>query len=202
MKIMAVLGSPRKGGNTDLLIDKVIEGAESAGNVDVKKVYIYSSDIRYCTGCGLHNVLFGSKECPSKDDMPGILEQMKDSDAFIFGTPNHCRTISAGLTNFFSRMMPLLKMEVEKDEAGNIIDATANPLIKGKKAVTVISQGDYSPSSPALVFMVLDSNLRDFQLRKAGEIISTGNLHRVSVKDKEEDLQKAFEAGVRLVKMK
>ena len=44
MKIMAIVGSPRKGGNTDLLIDKVIEGAKSAGEVEVEKVYIYESD--------------------------------------------------------------------------------------------------------------------------------------------------------------
>ena len=147
-------------------------------------------------------MLFGSKECPFKDDMPGILERMIAADAFIFGTPNHCRTISAGMVNFFSRMMPILKMEVEKDEQGNIIHAEANPLIKNKKAMTVISQGDFSPSSSALVYLVLDSNLRDFQLRKVGEVISTGNLHRVNVKDKKEDLQKAFDAGVRLVRMK
>ncbi len=45
MKIMAIVGSPRKGGNTDLLIDKVIEGAESAGNVEAEKIYIYNSNI-------------------------------------------------------------------------------------------------------------------------------------------------------------
>ena len=83
-----------------------------------------------------------------------------------------------------------------------IIHAEANPLIKGKKAVTVISQGDFSPSSSSLVFMVLDSNLRDFQLRKVGEVISTGNLHKIKVKEKKEDLQKAFEVGVRLVTAK
>ena len=66
MKIMAIVGSPRKGGNTDLLIDKVIEGAQSVGTVEVEKVYVYSSDIHYCTGCGQHNVLFGAKECPDQ----------------------------------------------------------------------------------------------------------------------------------------
>ncbi len=198
MKVMAIVGSPRKGGNTDILIDKVLEGAKSTGNVEVEKIYVYDSDIHYCTGCGLHNILFGSKDCPFKDDMPGIMERMIEADAFIFGTPNHCRTISAGLTNFFSRMMPLLKMDVEKDDKGNIIHAEANPLIKNKKAVNVITQGDFSPSSSSLVFMVLDSNLRDFQLQKVGEVISTGNLHHIKVKDKKEDLQAAYDTGVRL----
>ena len=200
MKIMAIVGSPRKGGNTDTLIDKVIEGAKSTGDVEVEKVYVYDSDIHYCTGCGLHNILFGSKDCPFKDDMPGIMERMIEADAFIFGTPNHCRTISAGMTNFFSRMMPLLKMHVERDETGAIVHAESRPLVRGKKAVTVYSQGDFWPSSSALVMMVMDANLRDFQIRKVGEVLSTGNLKKAAVADKPDQIKLAFAAGVRLAK--
>jgi multimeric flavodoxin WrbA len=200
MKIMAFVGSPRKNANTDTLIDSVLEGARSVADPEVEKVYLYQADIRYCTGCGLHTVLKGSKECPLKDDMPGILARMQAADGFIFGSPNHGRTVSAAMTCFFSRMMPLLKMHVERDASGAIVHAESRPLIRGKKAVTVISQGDFWPSSSALVMMILDANLRDFQLRKVGEVVSTGNLNDRSVRDKPEDLRKAFEAGVRLVK--
>lgn len=202
MKIMAIMGSPRKGSNVDLLMDKVIEGAGSKADVEVEKIYIYDLNIKYCTGCGVHRTLQGGGDCPLGDDMAGILERMQAADAFIFGTPNHGRTLSAGLTNFFARMMPLLKMEIERNDQGEIIHAEARPLIRGKKAVTVISQGDFAASSSALVLMVLDSNLRDFQLRKVGEVFSTGNLQRSQVKDKEADLAAAFETGVRLVTIK
>jgi len=198
MKIMAFVGSPRKGSNTDILIDKVIEGAKSKADVEVEKIYIYDADIKYCTGCGVHSVLQGSKDCPLKDDMDGILKRMQEADGFIFGTPNHGRTISAGLTNFFSRMMPLLKMYVEKDSAGNIVHAEARPLIRGKKAVMVVSQGDNVASSSTLVLLILEANLRDFQLRKVGEVFSMFNLQRAQVKDKPADLDSAFTAGVRL----
>lgn len=198
MKLMVFVGSPRKGSNTDILIDKVIEGAKSTAAVEVEKVYLYSANIKYCTGCGAHSVLEGSKDCPLGDDMDGILERMQAADAFIFGTPNHGRTMSAAMTNFFARMMPLLKMHVERDAAGNIIHAEARPLIKGKKAAIVISQGDFSPSSSALVLLILQANLRDFQLRQVGEVLSTGNLQRAQVKDKPTDLQAAFAAGARL----
>ena len=202
MKIMAIVGSPRKKSNVDILIDKVIEGAKSKTAVEAEKVYIYESDIKYCTGCGAHSILQGSKDCPLGDDMDGIMERMQEVDALIFGSPNHGRTISAGLTNFFSRMMPLLKMQIERDEAGNIIHAEANPLIRGKKAVTVESQGDFSASSSALLLMVLDANLRDFHLRKMGEVFSTGNLKRAQVKEKEVDLNLAFETGSRMATIK
>jgi multimeric flavodoxin WrbA len=192
------VGSPRKGSNTDILIDKVIEGAQSKTDVEVEKLYLYDANIKYCNGCGAHSILQGSKDCPLPDDMEGILKRMQEADGFIFGSPNHSRTISAGMTNFFSRMMPLLKMHVERDDAGNIVHAEARPLIRGKKAVMVVSQGDNVASSSALVLMILEANLRDFHLRKVGEVFSMFNLNRAQVQDKPEDLNKAFAAGVRL----
>ncbi len=71
-------------------------------------------------------------------------------------------------------------------------------LIRGKKAVMVVSQGDFSPSASALLLRVLDSNLKDFQLKKAGEVFSTGNLEKAQVKNKEHDLQLAFNIGQQL----
>jgi NAD(P)H-dependent FMN reductase len=198
MKIMAFMGSPRKGSNVDILIDKVIEGAKSKTDVDAEKIYLYEADIKYCTGCGAHTVLQGGKGCPLKDDMAGILKRMQEADAFVLGSPNHGHTISAAMTNFIARMMPLLKMHVERDDSGEIIDAEARPLIRGKKAVMVVSQGDFTPSASALLLRVLDSNIKDFHLKKVGEVFSTGNLQRAQVKDKQDDLNLAFETGVRL----
>ena len=198
MKLMALVGSPRKGGNTDILIDKVIEGVKSRAEAEVEKIYLYEANIKYCNACGAHTVLQGSKDCPLGDDMQGILERMTTADAFIFGSPNHGRTISAAMTNFIARMMPLLKMEVVRDTAGNIIDAQSKPLIRGKKAVMVVSQGDPWPSSSSLVIKILDDNIKDFQMKKVGEVFSMFNLEKGAVRNKQADLDLAFAMGVRL----
>ncbi len=198
MKIMAFVGSPRKGSNTDILIDKVIEGAKSKTDVEAEKIYLYEADIKYCNACGAHTVLKGSRDCPLGDDMAGILHRMQEADAFIFGSPNHGRTISAAMTNFIARMMPLLKMHVEKDESGKIIHAEARPLTRGKKAVMVVSQGDPWPSSSALVVKIIDDNMKDFQMKKVGEVFSMNNIERAIVKNKPDELNLAFATGVRL----
>jgi len=198
MKVMAFVGSPRKQGNTDILIDKVIEGVKSKADAEVEKIYLYEANIKYCNGCGAHTVLGGSKDCPLGDDMQGILERMVQADGFILGSPNHGRTISAGMTNFLARMMPLLKMEVKRDASGTIIDAQSKPLIRGKKAVMVVSQGDPWASSSALVLKILDDNIKDFQLKKVGEVFSMFNLHKGEVSKKQADLDQAFGMGVRL----
>jgi multimeric flavodoxin WrbA len=198
MKIMAFVGSPRKGSNVDILMDKVIEGAQSKTDVEVEKIYLYKADIKNCNACGLCSPLMGSKDCPIDDDMPGILNRMIEADAYIFGTPNHVHTMTSAMTNFWARLQPLGKMEVIRDDSGKIIGGKSKPLIMGKKAVMVISQGDFSPSASALLLRVLDSNIKDFQLKKIGEVFSTGNLERAQVKNNENDLNLAFTVGQRL----
>jgi multimeric flavodoxin WrbA len=200
MKLMAFVGSPRKGSNTDILVDQVIAGAASRAAVEAEKLYLYDLDIKYCNACGAHTVFQGGRDCPLGDDMGPILERMLLSDAFIFASPNHGRTISAAMTNLFARMMPLLKMHVEYDAQGAIVHAEARPLIKGKKAVSIVSQGDFSPSSSALALMVMDANMRDFHLQKVGEMLSTGNLQRAQVREKAADLAQAFSIGERLAR--
>jgi len=201
MKIMAFMGSPRKGSNTETLMDRVIDGAGSKTNVEVEKIYLYDADIGYCTACGMHTPRMGSKECPLKDDMAGILARMQEADAFIFGSPNHGHTISAAMTTFISRLMPLLKMHVVRDDAGKIVHAEARPLIKGKKAVMVVVQGDPTPSSSALILRIFDANFKDFQLRKVGEVFSCGNIGRAIVQENRHDLEKAYNVGVKLATM-
>jgi NAD(P)H-dependent FMN reductase len=199
MKIMAFVGSPRKGSNIDTLIDKVIEGAKSKIEAEVEKIYLYEANIKNCTGCLACTAFRGGQDCPLKDDMAGILQRMIKADMLIFGSPNHVHSMSAALTNLFCRMQPLIKMQAIKDESGKILSATATTLISGKKAVMVASQGDFSPSASALLLRALDSNLKDFRLKKVAEVFSTGNLEIANVKNKEADLQQAFEAGVKLV---
>ena len=51
---------------------------------------------------------------------------------------------------------------------------------------------------PVLAVELLDRNLIDFKMRKVGEVISYGNLKKGEVADKKDDLQKAFDMGVKL----
>ncbi len=198
MKLMAFVGSPRRGSNVDTLIDKVIEGLQSKSDAQVEKIYLYDTNIKNCIGCLACTALKGGRECPLKDAMDSILKHMIKTDAFIFGSPNHVHSMSAALTNLFCRMQPLIKMDVIRNDSGKIIGAESKTLIQNKRAVVVVSQGDFNLSQSALLLRTLDSNVRDFGLKKVGEVFSAGNLEKAQVKDKEADLLLAFEAGVRL----
>jgi multimeric flavodoxin WrbA len=198
MKLTAIVGSPRRGSNTDILVDKVIEGYRSATDAEVEKILVVEKKIEYCTGClSCQFPPPGTQKCVIKDDMAELLERMETSDAFVFGTPNHMRTVSAPLLNFFARMLPLLELEVEYDAKGEMIGGEWSSRIRGKRSAVVISQGDPFFSS-ALVHEVLDRNFQDFKLRKIGDVTSMGNIPKGAVAEKEEDLKKAFDLGTKL----
>ena len=201
MKLMAIIGSPRKGGNTEILIDRVIAGCRSKTDVDLEKFFVVEKKIEYCTGC-MSCVMPapGPGTCVIRDDMADILERMKRSDAFIFGTPNHMRTITAPLLNFITRMLPLLEFRPQYDDKRNRVGGEMISKLRGKKAAMVISQGEPYFCSP-LVYEVLISNLHDFRLNLAGNTISLGNTEKGEVAGREQDLGNAFDLGVQLAVM-
>ena len=192
-KIMAIIGSPRREGNTEILTDHMIKGGESKTAVEVEKILVIEKNIEFCNGC-LTCVEPDAKGCVIKDDMEGILERMCSCDGLIFATPNHMRTVTAPLLNFMSRMLPLLNLKVEEDTHGNVTGGAFDSHLRGKKAAIIISQGDPTISS-FLAFSFLERNFIDFQLLRIGEIISLGNVSKGEVKNKERDLKAAFSLG-------
>ena len=201
MKLMAIIGSPRRGGNTETLVDKVIEGYLSKTPAEVEKIFVTEKKIGYCTGCLSCTFLPpGTKKCVIKDDMADILVQLSSADAFIFGTPNHMRTVSAPLLIFLSRMLPIMQFLPDKDAAGRIIGGGFTSSLKDKKAAMVISQGDPIFSS-SLVHAVLERNFIDFGLRRVGDVISSGNMLPGDAAKKQADLEKAFQLGAALYTM-
>jgi len=192
-KIMAIIGSPRKGGNTELLTDRAIEGCRSRGEVEVEKFFVVDRNIAFCSGC-LSCVAPDSQGCVIEDEMGELLGRMVSCDGFIFATPNHVRSVTAPMINFLTRMLPLLRLKVEQDGHGAVVGGSFESKLQGKRAAIIISQGDPTISS-FLVFALLERNFIDFQLIRVGEVISLGNVSRGEVIKKENDLQAAFALG-------
>ena len=78
------MGSPRKGGNTDILIDKVINGAQAAGHLS-EKLYLYDLTLLPCIDC--RNCSSGDRVCNRDDDMQDIYPRIEAADVILFGTP-------------------------------------------------------------------------------------------------------------------
>ena len=83
MKVLGIYGSPRKGGNTDQLLDQALKGAESAG-AETSIVYARRLKISGCLECG------GCDEtgtCVVKDDMQSVYPMMEESAVVFLASP-------------------------------------------------------------------------------------------------------------------
>ncbi|MFX0168593.1 MAG: flavodoxin family protein [Candidatus Hodarchaeota archaeon] len=102
-KVLGVVGSPRAGGNTDALVEQVLEGATAAG-AQVEKVMLNDFDIRSCKGCwACHK----QGHCVQDDDLPELVEKLVESRVWVLGTPIYWWGPSAQLKAFLDRWVSL-----------------------------------------------------------------------------------------------
>lgn len=99
-QILVLSSSPRKGGNSDLLCDQFIAGAQEAGH-KAEKVSVRDIEINYCTGCGACQR--EGKGCPQKDNMPEVLNRMIAADVIVMATPVYFYTMCAQLKTLIDR---------------------------------------------------------------------------------------------------
>ena len=101
-KILILSSSPRKNGNSEILCDQFMKGAEEAGN-QVEKISLREKNIHYCTGCGVCNT---THKCVQTDDMADILEKMLAADVIVMATPVYFYTMDAQMKTFIDRTTP------------------------------------------------------------------------------------------------
>ena len=99
-KVLILSGSPRKGGNSDLLCDEFMRGALEAGH-QVEKIRVASKKIAPCSGCYYCRNHGG--ECARKDDMAEILQKMIDTDVLVLASPVYFYSIDAQLKAVIDR---------------------------------------------------------------------------------------------------
>lgn len=99
-KVLILSGSPRKGGNSDLLCDEFIRGAVESGN-DVEKIRAASKKIAPCSGC--YYCKDNGGKCVHKDDMADILQKMIDADVIVMASPVYFYSIDAQLKTVIDR---------------------------------------------------------------------------------------------------
>ena len=134
MKILALIGSPRKGGNTDILVEQILQGSKTKGHTS-EKLYLYGYKISPCVDC--RNCKKGDYVCTVKDGMQEIYPKMEEADVVIFGTPLYWWGPSGQMKALIDRMRPFV----------------ANGKFKGKKAVVVTPSSDGPKSCGPLVEM-------------------------------------------------
>ena len=143
-KILVLLGSPRKKGNSTTLANQIIKGAEAAG-AEVESIYLNGLEIKPCQGCYACKKE-NSKGCVVDDDMQSLYPKIIASDAMVIATPVYWFNMTAQIKIFMDRCFGLFDAEF-----------TVNPLYK-KQIAIAMSYGDTDPFNSGCV-----NALRSFQ---------------------------------------
>ncbi len=101
-KVLVVSSSFRRHGNSDLLCDEFVRGAQEAGNV-VEKIFLKDYKINFCLGCGVCN---STHKCVQKDDMEALIAKMLEADVIVLATPVYFYAMSGQMKTFIDRTVP------------------------------------------------------------------------------------------------
>ncbi|MDE2522294.1 MAG: flavodoxin family protein [Methanocorpusculum sp.] len=105
MKILGIATSPRKGGNSQKLVESILAGAKDAG-AETELICLTDQNIHPCIGCGYCKS--GHDTCAQKDDMSMLYEKIAAADGIIFGAPIYFGRLNAQAYMVIDRMWALL----------------------------------------------------------------------------------------------
>ncbi len=120
MRVIGIVGSPRKNGNTEILMKEVLKVAREAGCAT--EMFLMSEKrVAPCDACG---TCFEAGACIVQDDMQDLYQMMDRADAIIFGSPVYFGSVSAQTKAVMDRMFALLRQRALKDKVAGVLVVT------------------------------------------------------------------------------
>ncbi len=180
--ILAFVGSPRRGGNSDILVQHAAEAAKEAG-ATVEVCYLNEMDYRGCQGC------LGCKRgdaCVLEDDLTPIYDKIHGADAVIFASPIYFNDVSGQMKCFLDRWYAFWDAEYQKR------------LEPGKRGLIILP---YEAGRETMYDGLLERHiglLRGMGLTDVTGFTVAGVRHKGDILSKPEALAKAAESGRKL----
>jgi multimeric flavodoxin WrbA len=102
MKVLAIIGSPRKG-NSYQLTRKIEQHLTKDPDIEFEYVFLSLMNLHPCRGC-YNCITRGEQHCPLKDDRENIVQKMRQADGVIFVSPVYTLNVSGLMKNFMDRI--------------------------------------------------------------------------------------------------
>jgi multimeric flavodoxin WrbA len=102
-KVLGISGSPRRNGNTELLLRELLRSAEASG-LETELVILSELNISPCTSC---DSCQKDGQCVVNDDMQPMYRKILEADYFVLASPIYFRGVSAQMKTFIDRCQAL-----------------------------------------------------------------------------------------------
>jgi multimeric flavodoxin WrbA len=189
MKVLGLAGSPRKGGNTDTLLAKFMEGAVSRG-AETKTIAACNLKISGCWHC---DACLEKGICRVKDDMQMVYQEMEAADRIVLSSPVQFMGVSAQLKAVIDRCQALwarkyvLKIPPLGDDRprkGFFIS------VSGRRTVPNLFDGE---------LLTIKNLFRMIDVAYAGDLLVPGVDAKGDILKHPEALEQAYQAGQKFV---
>jgi NAD(P)H-dependent FMN reductase len=177
-KVLGVVGSARKNGNTQILVQGILDGAKLAG-AEVEILLLAGIELKDCDGC---HACWRGNSCAKGDDMNDLYRKISESDVIVFGTPVYWYGPSGLMKCFLDRFV-------------YFNCPTNRPQIKGKGVILAIpfEESDLGTAGP-LVEM-FQRSIRFLEMRHLGTILVPGVTIKGEVRKKDDVMKTASQLG-------
>jgi multimeric flavodoxin WrbA len=187
MKVLGIAGSPRRGGNTDLLLAEVLKGAASKG-AEVKTIVLSELPISPCEHC---DSCLPAGKCKIQDDMQMIYRELEEADRIVLASPIHFMGLTAQMKTMIDRCQALWvrKYVLRVSPLGK----------KPRKGMFISTGGRKAPNlfEPSLV--TVKTIFRVLDVEYAGELLFGDIDEKGAITKHPDALRQAFLAGQKLV---
>lgn len=160
MKVITLLGSAKKKGNTATVIGWVEEELKSLGH-DVERIYLNNKSIGGCLGCAKCRENPDEIACIQKDDAIDVMEQMISSDVVLFASPIYFWGFSSQIKALIDRGYSLVT---------NYHKPGHTSLMKKKRIGLLVTGADAYEDNAEGMFTAFDRIVDFFLARKSGEL--------------------------------
>jgi multimeric flavodoxin WrbA len=103
MKVLSVNGSPRQGGNTSAMLQRVCRSLAADG-IDIDEVHLHSVGIAPCTACMVCADKQDGRCYGVKDDINNLIERTRAADVILLGSPVYFGSVTGQIKAYMDRV--------------------------------------------------------------------------------------------------
>ena len=189
MKILSINGSRRKKGNTEFLLQSIINPVQKSG-VQAESIFLGDYNIGACTGC---EGCKSSWECIIKDDFSQLIKKIDEADGIVLASPTYWYSVTSDMKRFIDRCYSIIQFPVNrKSWIGKYQGA-------GKACVTAAVCEQFEESAMGNTLSLLTDFSNDIGLEVIESVKGLGFFEAGSIKADHKLLQKAEMAGQNLL---